>query len=216
MEKEHIVKVYYSKINQILPMKRYRDYLNMLPLKMIEKNKRYVRWQDKHAHLYGKLLLLEGLKSYNLQHDILRKVKYNSYNRPYLPGKIDFNISHSGKYVVCALGVNVRLGIDIEEIKPIDFNDLKSVMTNDQWLKILDNNKPFECFFNYWTMKESVIKADSRGLSLPIQGLDKIDNTVIVEDKIWHLSPLKIDSNYSTYLAVNTPMISIEFNNLKF
>ena len=51
-------------------------------------------WEDRHASLYGKLLLKKGLQDLG-QDSSLTNLKFTEYNRPYLEGKLDFNISSS-------------------------------------------------------------------------------------------------------------------------
>src|ERR1044072_4992363 len=139
-----------------------------MPEPLQEKNLKYLRWQDRHAHLFGKMLLGEALQKFGLDSTCLHTLQYNEYDRPYIPGDIDFNISHAGEYVLCAIGRNVRLGIDIEKIHAVDFSDFENVMTDEQWKIIKNNDNPLKTFFSYWAIKESVIKADSRGLSIPL------------------------------------------------
>src|SRR6476660_671234 len=46
------------------------------------------------------------------------KYHYNSYGKPFLAMDVDlsFNISHSGNWVVVAVGHSQHIGIDVEEI----------------------------------------------------------------------------------------------------
>lgn len=201
MDVNHIVYVLYASIPQQLPASLYREYLSKLPQPMQDKNSRFLQQKDKLLHLYGKLLLLEGLEQFGFNANSLNELKYNEYDRPYLSGAIDFNISHSGDQVVCAISNNVRVGIDIEEIKPTSFNDFQQVMTDEQWRIINSANDPLRTFYTFWTIKESVIKADSRGLSIPLNDIHISPNSAQLDDRVWHLQELKIHQNYCTHLA---------------
>jgi 4'-phosphopantetheinyl transferase len=199
-----MIHIYYSVCREQLPEQFYIQYLNQLPGPLQEKNVKYRRWQDKHLHLFGKLLLLEGLKNIGYTDGgILNKINYNDYSRPFINKDIDFNISHSGEYVLCAIGNRMRLGIDVEEIKHINFDDFKQVMTDKQWSDIRQSEDPLRFFFKYWTIKESVIKADSRGLSIPLLDIYVNDNKVCYDNKTWYLNELDLDERYSTYLATD-------------
>ena len=130
--------------------------------------------------------------------------------------KIDFNISHSGEYVICAIGKNVRIGIDVEEIKKTDLNNFKKVMTGEQWTAIHQSPEPFKTFFKYWTIKESVIKADSRGLSIPLLNIQIEGNIVNYDNQTWFLNEISVDSKYYVNLAcdkndINIQLIQIDF-----
>lgn len=77
-----------------------------------------------------------------------------------------FNLSHSGDWVVCAID-DVPVGIDIEEIKPIDLAIAKRFFSADEYEDLL--SKPAErqeaYFFHLWSMKEAFIKLTGKGLS---------------------------------------------------
>ncbi|MFJ5671441.1 4'-phosphopantetheinyl transferase family protein [Bacillus safensis] len=77
-----------------------------------------------------------------------------------------FNLSHSGDWVVCAVD-DAPVGIDIEEIKPIDLAIAKRFFSADEYQDLL--SKPAErqeaYFFHLWSMKEAFIKLTGKGLS---------------------------------------------------
>lgn len=202
--------VYFTKFTQKLPRYLWDRYIDILPNEIKEKNSHFMRWQDRHSHLFGKLLLVEGLQYFGYGRNELVKLKYNEYDKPYLENDIDFNISHSGKYVLCAIGRNLKLGVDIEGIKEIDFSDFKKVMTHDQWHDINRSDDPTKTFFKYWTIKESIIKADSRGLSVPLLNIHVDGNSVHLDGKTWYLYDLKVDEEYSTCLTTDKKNITIE------
>ncbi|WP_152537427.1 4'-phosphopantetheinyl transferase family protein [Aquimarina pacifica] len=189
--------------------------MKKLPIEFQKINKQFVKWQDRHANLFGKLLLMEGLKKVVLESD-LNKIKYTKYNRPYIDDSIDFNISHSGEYVVCAIGKNVRLGIDVEKIAEVDFNDFQGVMTPEEWEIIHVSEDSKRSFFNYWSIKESMIKADGRGVSIPLQEIRIEDNQVSYKNKRWHQFNFQMDEAYSSCLTVNIPEIKIVTNYIDF
>jgi len=169
-----------------------------------ESNSRYLRWQDRHSHLFGKLLLKEALKKYQIGANIWNHVKYGAFNRPHLTlPDLDFNISHSGNFVICAIGNNIRLGIDIEENKNLDLKNFQNVMNSDQWDEINNARYPLKEFYKYWTIKESVIKADGRGFSIPLEKLSVKDNTVQYDNKLWFVQELQIANKYNAALATN-------------
>lgn len=197
------INIFYTKFSKELPKKIYDNYLEKLPFQLKEKNKKFIRWQDRHAHLFGKILLIEALMYYGYPPDSLEKLQYNASDRPYLNEEIDFNISHSGAFVICAIASNVKLGIDIEKIQKIDFLDFEKVMTGEQWEDIKNSINPISSFYKYWTIKESVIKADSRGLSIPLLDIHVKENIVKLDNHTWYLKELNFNKNYLAYLASN-------------
>jgi 4'-phosphopantetheinyl transferase len=207
----NVIDVFYTTFDKEMPEYLWDKYLALLPNDMADKNSKYRRWQDRHAHLFGKLLLIEGFKKYNIPSEILSYLRYNEYDRPYITDNIDFNISHSGKFIVCCMGKNVKLGIDIEECKDIDFGDFTNVMTDDQWNIIKNSPNPVKAFFKFWTIKESVIKADSRGLSIPLSDIHIHDDTVCYDTGKWYLNEINLSDSYCACLACNKPGITVNF-----
>src|SRR5204863_7236149 len=133
--------------------------------------------------------------------DIWNYVEYSSHYRPYLTlNGYDFNISHSGNYVTCAIGKNIRLGIDIEENRNVSFKNFEMVMTPSQWDEINNANYQLKEFYKCWTIKESVSKADGRGFSIPLDELKVKNNTVQYEDKLWYVQELEFNSGYNAAL----------------
>lgn len=201
-----MIEIFYTKFNKQLSQDSLNSFLAKLPQKLQEENKRYRRWRDRHSHLFGKLLLLEALQNLGFSNGILSEIKYNDFGRPYLPDStLDFNISHSGDFVICALSTTIRLGIDIEEIKEIGFQDFKTFMDKDEWEQINSAAHPINIFFDYWAIKESIIKADGRGMSLPLEEIriDKNKKFGVCKDKTWYLSNLFLDEGIASYLATN-------------
>lgn len=101
-------------------------------------------------------------------------IRTNKYGRPHLKNcnttnlNIDFNISHSGHWIVLAVG-DKKVGIDIEEIVPISLDDLIPFIFEDEKVKhlnrdIQDPNKQLKDFYSEWVKKESHLKMMGTGL----------------------------------------------------
>ena len=114
------INIFYTKFTTELSERNYSNYLEKLPFQLQEKNNKIIPRQNKHSHLFGKLLLQEALMHYNYPPDCLENLQYNAFGRSYINDEIDFNIAHSGAFVMCAISDKVKLGIDIEEIQDID------------------------------------------------------------------------------------------------
>jgi 4'-phosphopantetheinyl transferase len=204
-----MIQVYYTCLPGKLTEAAYYNYLCKLPKELQERNARFRNWSDRWLNLLGKLLLIEALEPFGYSAHCLDKLHYNDNGRPSISNDIDFNISHSGKYVMCAVGRHIRLGIDIEEIKQIDVKDFENVMTGAQWKDIFNSEDLYRSFFSYWTIKESVIKADSRGLSIPLDSIHVYGDEAICDSRTWYLTDLCIDQNYCTSLAANEKNIEV-------
>ncbi|MBC2581856.1 4'-phosphopantetheinyl transferase superfamily protein [Clostridium sp. DJ247] len=116
--------------------------------------------------------------------------KKNKYGKPYLKGlqKFNFNISHSGDFVVGAIDEK-PIGIDIEEVKCIEYEDIaKSFFTISELDYIVKNDLDIRLskFYEIWTLKESYIKCCGQGLTIPLKSfsidIDKFENIKVIID----------------------------------
>jgi 4'-phosphopantetheinyl transferase len=99
----------------------------------------------------------------------------NAYGRPEIANSLaslQFNVAHTKGLIVMAVTREAAIGIDVENIvereaatniadsffAPTEAAALQKLDTRDQQLR----------FFEYWTLKESYIKARGMGLSLPL------------------------------------------------
>jgi 4'-phosphopantetheinyl transferase len=94
----------------------------------------------------------------------------NRYGKPYAVGNpsFHFNLSHSGRWIVCVVDEQ-PVGIDIEQIKPVDLEVAKLFFSKEEYRYLLEKeeHERLGCFYEIWTMKESYVKWMGRGLSLP-------------------------------------------------
>jgi 4'-phosphopantetheinyl transferase len=213
-----MIEVYAARFAGEMPAKRYQDYLSGLPAAMRNKNARYRRWQDRHRHLLGGLLLAMACERFGGSSDWLYRISHTRHGRPYIEGEplIDFNISHSGNYVMCAMAMGARLGIDIEKITRLDFEDFTDTMTKAQWDKIREAERPEQEFFRYWTLKESIIKADSRGLNIPLNEILIRDNRAAYDKNDWYLHELVIDAEYCASIAISEDNIPFRIEHVHY
>jgi 4'-phosphopantetheinyl transferase len=102
---------------------------------------------------------------------------YTEYGKPTLAGlDFHFNLSHSGSIVLYALSPDRRVGIDIEQTRPLQ--DLDQIAKNyfspqeyRQFCSLREDEK-LTAFFRCWTRKEAFIKAIGEGISFPLQEFD--------------------------------------------
>jgi 4'-phosphopantetheinyl transferase len=94
--------------------------------------------------------------------------------KPYLASPdvgrcLQFNLSHSGEWVVYAFALHRPVGIDVERIRPTP--DLLEIArrffaaTEYEVLMSLEGAARLESFFACWTRKEAYLKARGMGLS---------------------------------------------------
>ena len=105
----------------------------------------------------GLLMLRLGLRSES-------DIEYGPHGKPTIPYLPQFNISHSGDWVVCAAS-NAPIGVDIERIQPDNLVVAQEVFVPQElnWMHQCDSDQRF-C--QLWTLKEAVMKFFGKGLHL--------------------------------------------------
>lgn len=193
-------------------------YINQIPASMQKSVLKYKRWQDAQSSLLGKILLMKGLKKYGFRKEVLEDIQYTQYNRPYFRDNIYFNISHSGNCVICAISRDFELGIDVEEIRPIVVQDFSTQFNTDEMNSIYGSEDRLLAFYNLWTKKEAVIKADGRGMSVPLQSIVfKNSREAVLNERKWHIQQIDLDHTYCIHLAsANCSDNSIRVEKLHF
>ena len=97
-----------------------------------------------------------------------------------------FNVSHSGEIALLAFSLNQEIGVDVEFKRgEVDFVALADMsFSNEERAAILacDPEDRANLFYEYWTCKEACIKADGRGLSVP---LDQFSVTARGDNPQW-------------------------------
>lgn len=89
--------------------------------------------------------------------------------KPFVRGcSHQFNISHSGDHVLCAIHAG-EIGVDIERIRPVPQKVFKNVCTPAEQQYI--GNDPIR-FAEIWTRKEAYAKLDGRGLAYGLQNIE--------------------------------------------
>ncbi len=107
-------------------------------------------------------------------------IVYGSYGKPYLRDypNAHFNISHSGRYVVCAVA-DRPVGIDVQVIGTYRHDVAVRVCSEEQLVKIEASNDPAAEFTKLWTQKEAYLKMLGRGITARIRELPTRDKTQI-------------------------------------
>lgn len=110
-------------------------------------------------------------------------VERTSNGKPYSSArpKLHFNLSHCGTACACILS-ETEAGIDVERLFPYKPSLAKAVCTDQEWkfLCSLDEKERERTLRLLWSMKESYVKLDGRGLSY---GMKEVDLFSLLTDK---------------------------------
>ena len=144
--------------------------------------------------------------------EIALKKEYgiNLYNEPRAEGehgkpfltlqpRIHYNITHSGKYVMCIIA-DQEIGIDVQVHKKVNFERmLERMVPADMIREILDSDEPEKAFFTQWVLREAYIKWTGEGLSRDLRTISMDDGTYLMlelgEDysgAVWSRKPLEL------------------------
>ena len=102
--------------------------------------------------------------------DVEDALQKGEYGKPCLVGsEMQFNLSHSGEFVVIACGTG-NIGIDIETCTEKNLTAASRVYTPAElaWMQA----EPLPRFETLWTVKESVMKALGKGFQLEPRSFD--------------------------------------------
>jgi 4'-phosphopantetheinyl transferase len=207
-----MIDIYSACFKTRFPTQLMSKWLLTLPVSTRAKIRQYHRWQDQQASLLGKLLLREALVANGAAADCLEQLQLDSYGRPHLGDKGDFNISHSGEFVLCARTSAGKVGVDVERVRALDISEFQRYFSPENWLEIIGEENPLRSFFDHWTMRESVIKADGRGLSIPLANLVVKNGTMALDGKKWFLQKLDLAPGYCCHLATDRADYEIRMN----
>ena len=92
------------------------------------------------------------------------------------PASISFNVSHSGNHGLIAVAAKGRLGVDVEERahrRNLE-NLIEGVFSPHEKaeLESLEGCQQLHKFFRFWTIKEALVKAYGKGLSMKVAELE--------------------------------------------
>lgn len=214
--RENHVDVWFADFHQPdLPLERFTAILDDTERSRMASFKfEHLRHQFAYAH--G---LLRMLLSRYVQCDPKTLVfKIGSHGKPELADVADlsFSLSHSGWGVALAIARNMEIGLDIEQIKPIDERrSLIERFFSAQELVLYDKTLSAEqesAFFRLWTRKEAFIKGLGLGLSYPLNNFSVgIDIPITLnghETQAWSVHHLEPARGFVGALAVRSHAVS--------
>jgi len=100
------------------------------------------------------------------------------HGRPEIAGpgeapKLFFNVSHTAGLIACAVAVDPEIGVDVEDVerrsRTVQIADRFFAPSEVHALGSLPVAEQRDRFFDYWTLKESYIKARGKGLAIPLK-----------------------------------------------
>ncbi len=146
-----------------------KKYMNELSPEEQERILQYKNPEDRQRTLLASKMTSAILERYfDKKHPV--QIKRDNMGRPYLCSEPawggDFNLSHSGAWILCAVANSGRVGIDVERIEPIDLSAAAYCFSDDECRRLFrqpaENQLHF--FYERWTEKEALAKTVGVGL----------------------------------------------------
>jgi len=143
------------------------NLLELLPVSNRNFYSRFKRISGLQRSLFGELLSRAILSRKLGIHSASIVFNKSENGKPYLENrKVNFNLSHSGDWVVMAMA-EAEVGIDIELIRPINYRIAERFFSPAE-VSVLNSkmkDDKLEYFFELWTLKESYLKLIGTGLT---------------------------------------------------
>ena len=123
--------------------------------------RRYVSALERRRFLSGRLLLRYGLRCLTGVDEA--EIRFNEYLRPFLADlpSVDFNIAHSGDWVLCAMAFDRRIGVDVELLgEYLDEVVERFADSEIAAIRGRSGQERTEALYRIWTAKEAYLKAE--------------------------------------------------------
>ena len=184
-------------ISKIIPEDRFMKFLRMKEEK------------DKKLLFGSEILLMCGCIKYQINYN---KKVYSKYGKPYIENSyISFNISHSGKYVICSFS-KFEVGCDIELIGEVYMDVAERFFNQIEVVKLLsitEDKQKQKLFYDMWVLKESFIKNVGKGLNLGLKDYFFVQKHKNLYEVIQTINEFKyvcrlfnIDDSYSAAVCI--------------
>lgn len=149
----------------------------LLPLLSVTERERAARFRvadDRMRAVVGRGMLRVILGACTARPPEAVELSTDAFDRPIMQQstEIDFNVSHSGDWILIGVAANTRIGVDVEQIRPVaDVSDLVQrffAPAEAAIISSLHGEQQDVAFFDCWTRKEAYVKAVGAGLSLDL------------------------------------------------
>ena len=160
-----------------LTQEEYEQWYSLMSFKKKQRVDRLRFMDDKKRTVAGEMLARKAIAEWCHVSEEDIKFGLSEYGKPFAIGlDVEFNISHSGDLVVCAVD-NKPVGIDIERIRPMDLNLIQPICMEKEIEYILvdnlrenifckiTNDSVLSRFFEAWTLKEAYGKLMGTGIT---------------------------------------------------
>ncbi|MCK5540939.1 MAG: 4'-phosphopantetheinyl transferase superfamily protein [Deltaproteobacteria bacterium] len=191
--------------------------MSWLPVALHPEINRYHRLEDRLARLTARLLIRKTLQVLGLSRESTLDDWHKSpHGRPFLLNSYaDISISHANPWVVSAVGLKCRIGIDVEIFRPFELDALIPYLTATEVGRIQKSSRPEVEALHCWSKREAILKADGRGLLAPEATIRDIAAARTPAGEAWRVKRMEFDDG-CLYLACDGATDSLRRNEWSF
>ena len=227
------IHLYFSHPEQITDPELLQRYKSLLTEDELTQMSRYYFAGHRHQYLITRALIRTSLSAYYPVDPAEWRFGKNDYGKPQIsypegvfPAR--FNLSHTDGLIMCGFARDYDIGVDVEDGKRTTRAGLEGLSSYFSAQEIEDLGKlppeqQKQRFFDYWTLKESYIKARGMGLAIPLGKFSFKFNENNLSDfsthpdlnddaKNWQFWRLPMADRYQVAVAVNSANSNLTIN----
>lgn len=182
------------------------DLAGTLSVEEFDRARRFRFAADRLRYVFAHAVLREVLSSYAGCPAADLRFARNRFGKPFLEATGGsrppaFNLSHAGEVILLGVCGGGNLGIDVEQIRPVD--DALSIAESQygplEYASVLAQpaGARDRAFFRCWTRKEAWVKALGAGLSIPLNSFDTLADAPALQ-----VNDLPVPDGYVAAVAV--------------
>jgi 4'-phosphopantetheinyl transferase len=220
----HQVDLWYVFFDKVADPALKEECRSLMSPEEVAREQRLIPPQVKHQLLVSRALVRTTLTHYAEADPRQWKFRFSPLGKPSIedpPGlPWEFNLTHTRGLAVCAVSPHHAVGVDAEHCDhKIDYAGMAKRFfhpTETAALEDLPPDRYRRTFFQFWTLKESYLKAHGAGLSMPLDrfafslGPDhppRISEPVVGEEPAheWHFAQFQLSEPYEIAVAIALP-----------
>lgn len=219
------IHLYFTFPEQISDPELLKQYKSLLTDDELIRMSRLYYSRHRHQYLVTRALIRTSLSKYFKVEPADWRFGKNGYGKPEInfPDKawpIRFNLSHCNGLVMCGIARAHDIGVDVEDAQRSTraaFDSLTSYFSSREITSLshLPPDQQKQRFFDFWTLKESYIKARGMGLAIPLakfsfqfdgDQLNGFETHPDLKDDAtnWQFWQLPMDGRYRIAVAINS------------
>ncbi|HEX5421720.1 MAG TPA: 4'-phosphopantetheinyl transferase superfamily protein [Gammaproteobacteria bacterium] len=172
------IHIWLTYLDEIDDNRLHVAYRALLSQQELDTESRFHFPADRRRYVVTRALVRSVLSRYVPMAPASWVFSHNAYGRPQIANSsgahLSFNISHTRNLIVLALTKRRALGVDVENFRARDvaLEVAEQILAPEEFMRLaaLPPGDRSKRFMEYWTFKESYIKARGMGLAIPLEG----------------------------------------------